>query len=290
MNRLFFCIIIGLSCFAGQAYSQAPQQLYASLPQINGWKLSPDIEIFNSDNLYERINGAAPLFFENNFREMTSMVYTSGNDYITIQAYRHATPEDAFGMYSSERSSDMEHYPGIGGEAQGDEYGLYFFVGSIYVKMSANNEGDKINATLKEIATGLAEKIGLNDTAYPPIINSFPKEGSIPYSAAYFTQYYIGHEFLKPVYTVNYELFGKKFQAFVIDAKTTEKAKQILSDYFKFTKQNEPFTEGNLLIQDRYNGSIPVVWKGSYLIGAFDENGNDFPKEIYEFLNRFELE
>ena len=291
MKKLFLSIVISLSCFAGQAYSQTPQQIKADLPEVEGWKIAPDIEIFNRDNLYERINGAAPLFFENNFQEMTSVVYnsTSGDNYITIQAYRHATPEDAFGMYASERSSDMEFYPGIGGEAQGDGYGLYFFVGAIYVKMSTNNEGVEVSAAMKAIAAGLAGKIGC-DSAYPAIINSFPKDGSIPHSAAYITQNYIGHEFLKPVYTVNYELFEKKFQAFVIDAKTAENAKQILSNYCKFTKQDEPAAEGNFLIQDRYNGSIPIVWKGCYIIGAFDENGGDFPKEIYDFLNRFELE
>ena len=277
-----------LLSFQTFTYSQTPQQLYAALPQVDGWNLSPDIEIFDRTNLYERINGAAPLFFENNFQEMTSVVYTKGDDYITVQAYRHATPEDAFGMYASERSSDMEFYPDIGGEAQGDEYGLYFFAGTIYVKMSANNEGENISVAMKAIASGLAEKIGW-ESAYPSIINSFPKDGSIPHSAAYVTQNYIGHEFLKPAYTVNYELYGKKFQAFVIDAKTTDNAKQILSTYFKFTKQNEHLVEGNLLVQDRYNGSIPIVWKGPYLIGAFDENGGDFPKEIYEFLNRFEI-
>lgn len=277
-----------MSCFAGHAYSQTPQQLFTALPQVNGWSLSPDIEVFNRDNLYERINGAAPLFFENNFQEMTTTTYTSGDDYITIQAYRHSTPEDAFGMYASERSSDMEQYPNIGGEAQGDEYGLYFFAGAIYVKMSANNEGENISEAMKAIAGGFAGNMGTSNT-YPSIINSFPAEGLIPYSSAYITQNYIGHEFLKPVYTANYELLGRKFQAFVIDAKTSANAEQILSSYFKFTKQDEPFTEGNLLIKDRYNGSIPTVWKGSYLIGAFDEDGDDFPKEIYDFLNGFEL-
>ena len=288
MKKLFLIMVISLSCFSGQAFSQTPQQIYAALPQINDWIISPDIEIFNSDNLYERINGAAPLFFENNFREMTSITYTSGDDYITIQVYRHATPEDAFGMYSSERSSDMEHFDGIGGEAQGDVYGLFFFTESLYVKMMTNNESEGISAAMKKVAAGFAGKISSNNT-YPKIINSFLKEGLIPYSQAYITRNYIGHEFLKSVYTVDYELSIKKFQAFVIDAESSENAKQILNDYFKFTKQDEPVVEGNLLIKDRYNGSIPVVWKGRYLIGAFDEKGGDFPNEIFYFLNWFDL-
>jgi hypothetical protein len=277
-----------MSCWTRHIFSQTPQQLHAALPEVSGWQLSPDIEVFNRDNLYDRINGAAPLFFENNFQEMTSMVYLFGEDYITIQAYRHHTPEDAFGMYASERSSDMEQYPSIGGEAQGDGYGLYFFTGPVYVKMSASNENERISAAMKAIASGFAGKIGF-EGVYPSVINAFPKEGSIPFSAAYISQSYIGHTFLKPAYTVDYNLFGKKIQAFVIDATTSENAKQILSDYFKFSRQEEPFTEGNLLVNDRFNGSIPFVWKGRYLIGAFDERADDFPKEIYDFLNKFEL-
>jgi hypothetical protein len=92
---------------------------------------------------------------------------------------------------------------------------------------------------------------------------------------------------LKPVYTVNYDLNGKKFQVFVLDAKTIENAKNILTAYFKFTKQTATFSEGKLLISDRYNGNIPMIWTGSYIVGAFNEQGNDFPEEIYDFLRIF---
>jgi hypothetical protein len=286
MKRLFYSIMVMSLLCMGRAYSQTPQQLRESLPPVEGWEISPDVEVFNRDNLYERINGAAPLYLENNFQEMTSMVYTKGDDYITIQAYRHASPEDAFGMYASERSSEMAHYAGIGGDAQGDEYGLYFFSGSVYVKMISSNEGAQITAVLKKIAKTLAGKIDANPD-YPAIIKSFPQAGRIPFTEAYITQNYIGHEFLKPVFTIDYELNGKKFQAFVIDGKNPEGAKKILGDYFKFTKQTTNIAKGNLLIKDKYNGNIPIVWKGQFLVGAFDENGADFPKEIYDFLNQF---
>jgi hypothetical protein len=288
MKRIFQLLLISLFCFAGQTYSQTPQELQANLPEVSAWKITPEIEVFNRDNLYERINGAAPLYLENNFQEMTGMEYVKGDDYITIQAYRHATPEDAFGMYASERSSEMTHYPGIGGDAQGDEYGLYFFAGCMYIKMSASNEGEEIASALQAIAKGLAGKIEANP-GYPAIINAFPREGRIEYSEAYITQNYIGHEFLKPVYTVNYNRDGRKFQAFVMDGKAPEGAKQSLSAYFKFTNQPQEFAEGNLLVKDRYNGNLPVVWKGQYIIGVFDDGGKDFPAEIYDFLNQFSL-
>jgi hypothetical protein len=268
---------------AGKAIAQTSGDLHAALPAITGWTLSPDVEVFNRDNLYERINGAAPLFLENHFQEMTSMEYTQGDNYITIQAYRHATPEDAFGMYASERSTDMTFYPGIGGEAQGDGYGLYFFAGCLYVKMTAGDASDAVNQTMLAIARSLAQKTDAS-AGYPPVFAAFPPEGQIPHTTAYITQNYIGHDFLKPVYVADYERDGKKFQVFLLDGKTTEGARKILSDYFRFTKQSDAFAEGNLLIKDRYNGNIPVVWKGNYILGAFDETGEDFPESIYGFL------
>jgi hypothetical protein len=288
MKYFSYYFVFCLSGFFGQAFAQTPQELHAALPAIDSWTISSDIEVFNRDNLYERINGAAPLFLENNFQEMTSLVYTQGEDYITIQAYRHATPEDAFGMYASERSGDMTFYPEIGGEAQGDDYGLFFFAGCIYVKMSASSEGESIANAFKEIAKGLAGKIDAN-AGYPVIFNSFPAEDLIPHTQSYITQNYIGHEFLKPAYTANYSFNGKKIQAFIINGKTKEGIQQILNEYFNFTKQSPDFTEGNILIQDRYNGNIPVVWKDQYIIGAFQDSGEDFPKIIYDFLNQFKI-
>ena len=271
--------------FVGQAFAQTPEQLRSYLPEIEGWTIHSEIEVFDRNNLYERINGAAPLFFENNFQEMTSMEYTQGDDYVTIQAYRHATPEDAFGMYASERSSDMVNYSGIGGEAQGDGYGLFFFSGDMYVKMMASQVSETINETMQNIARVLAEKIDAN-ASYPAVLKSFPKDGLIPYTEAYITQNYIGHEFLKQAYTANYVWNDRKIQLFVIDGQTPEGAKALLESYFAFTKQKEDFVEGNLLIKDRYNGNIPLIWRGQYLIGVFDESGNDFPEAIYELLEQ----
>jgi hypothetical protein len=283
MKRYVLLAWIGLFGMTEKAIAQTSEELTAALPEIAGWTLSPDVEIFNRDNLYERINGAAPLFLENNFQEMTSLEYTQDDRYITIQVYRHATPEDAFGMYASERSSEMDFYSGIGGEAQGDAYGLFFFAGRLYVKMMASDENEAIHKAMQEIAQGLAQQID-PAAGYPPLFASFPQNGLVQYTGAYITQNYIGHDFLKPVYVASYEHGGKKFQVFLIDGKTTEGARQILSNYFRFTKQTADFSEGNLLIKDRYNGNIPVVWKENLIIGAFYENGEDFQESIYEFL------
>ncbi|RHU23655.1 hypothetical protein DXD68_18450 [Parabacteroides sp. TM07-1AC] len=251
--------------------AQTPDELKAWLPSVDGWTISGEIEVFNPDNLFDRINGAAPLFLENNFREMTSMEYKKGTDYITIQAYRHATPEDAFGMYSSERSSDLEFLP-VGGEAQGDKTNLYFFAGNMYLKMWSNASGD-VSKELQAIGQALAGKIDAG-AGYPAVIRLFPEQGKVPYSAAYITSNYIGHEFLRAVYTMKYEKGGQAFQLFVLDGGSPDGVKSVLTQYMAFTKQQDELKEGGLLIKDRYNGDIPVLWKGRYLVGFYNENGD----------------
>ncbi|MCC8173902.1 MAG: hypothetical protein LIO65_05865, partial [Odoribacter sp.] len=268
--KLYIFILINLF-FTNIVFAQTPQELKSWLPEVAGWTIDEKIEIFNPDNLFGRINGAAPLYLENNFQEMTSMEYKKGGDYITIQAYRHATPEDAFGMYASERSSGLEYFP-IGGEAQGDDENLYFFAGNMYIKMWGSSN-DKVKDILLDIGKKFADKIDAN-AAYPALLSSFPETDKVPYSQTYVTSSYIGHEFLKSVYTTEYKQGDDVFQVFVVDAGNKDNAKEILNKYFTFSKQTvEPQEDGYIIIKDRYNGDIPVIWKGQYITGVYSDKG-----------------
>ena len=273
MNRTYAFLLI-FCCSAQLLISQTPNEIKAMLPDIPEWRLSDNIEIFNETTLFSRINGSAPLFIENNFCEMTAIKYTKGDDYIMIQAYRHATPEDTFGMYASERSSGLEN-PNIGGECQADDENVYFFAGCIYVKMWGSSSED-ISAILRKIATQVADKVDPN-ADYPAIMGAFPEAGRVPYSESYITSSYIGHEFLKSAYLVNYSRNGKTFQAFIIDGKSTEEAREIVTKYRTFTRQSLEFNEGEMVLNDRYNGDIPIIWQGRYIIGIFSESGDTIP-------------
>ncbi|MDR2533851.1 MAG: hypothetical protein LBC81_03620 [Tannerellaceae bacterium] len=251
--------------------AQSPEQLQSLLPSVEGWTVG-GIEVFNPDNLYDRINGAAPLFLANNFREMTAVDYRRGNDYITLQAYRHGSPQDAFGMYASERSPDIPFLTAIGGEAQGDAENLFFFAGSIYVKIASHSEAD-VSAVMQSIARSFADKIEPRPS-YPEKLSCLPEKNRIPRSEAYINSSYMGHDFLKSVYTASYNADGKEYQVFIIDGGSAEGAKGILKQYFAFTKQTAEIKEGPITITDRYNGNIPAYLKGSYIAGVCSDSGS----------------
>ena len=274
--KIFYCFLVFLSSVQ-IINAQTPEQLKDCLPKIPGWEVNPEIEIFNSDNLFSRINGAAPLYLENNFQEMTSLEYTKGDSYITIQAYRHASPIDAFGMYATERSPQSAFFE-AGGEAYGEETVACFFSGNMYVKMFSSST-EKTGEILQTIAKKFAEKIDPK-AALPAILKNFPSEDKIMHSEAYITSSYIGHEFLNKVAVTKYTKGGEEYQVFISERESAANVKEVLEKWFKFSGQPANFSEGMITVNDKFNGEIPVLWKGNYLIGIFSEKGNVMPDAV----------
>lgn len=254
--------------------AQTPEQIYNAQPTVEGWTKAAEYEVFNRDNLYDRINGSAPLFLEFNFEEMTALFLNSGStdNYITIQVYRHATPQDAFGMYASERSSDLE-YLNFGIEAQGNNTTMYFVTGSLYIKMWVSGNFGK-EKELQQYAATFSENLN-QSVEYPAMFSVFPGENKIQHTQTYITSSYIGHSFLKNVYATDYEQEGKLYQMFIIDAETPEAAREMLNKYYEFTKQPANIQEGFMVIEDRYNGSIPLYWTGHFIIGIMGDTPED---------------
>jgi hypothetical protein len=250
--------------------AQTPEQIYSAQPAVEGWTKPAEYEVFHRDNLYDRINGSAPLFLEFNFEEMTALLLNSkaNDDYITIQVYRHATPQDAFGMYASERSSDLSYFD-IGIEAQGDNTNMYFVTGSLYIKMWVSGSFGEENQ-LQEYAAKFSDQLQ-QSVEYPEMFRVFPDAYKVQRTETYITSSYIGHSFLKNVYAVNYEQEGKQYQMFIIDAKNTDTAREMLNKYYEFTKQPANIEEGFMIIEDRYNVSIPLYWKGRFMMGIMGE-------------------
>ncbi len=270
------------------ATAQTPAELKTKLPQLPGWDIDATVETFNPDNLFERINGAAPGYLLYDFKELTVFVYNQkgGGDqapYVTLQIYRHATTDDAFGIYASERPSESDFLP-IGAEGYQEGSMLNFFADCLYVKIESPSTSDDAAKAIRQIAQGLANHVNPKAT-FPAKLQSFPASNKIPHTEQYIPSGFLGHEFLNKAFTANYQVVGKNYQVFVMDAGTTDGAKTMLTKYYQFTKQTSKLREGRLTIKDRYNGDLECQWKGRYVWGIINEGNapvkiDDVLKEI----------
>jgi len=271
-----FVIILFALIWVQLAAAQTPAELKAKLPQIAGWSINETVEVFDSNNLYERINGAAPGYFLFDFKELTCFEYNQNGTgenlppYITVQVYRHATAEDAFGIYASERPSETG-FIAVGAEGYQEGSMLNFFVDRLYVKIESPSADDDVVKTVSRIAQELARNVN-PQPAFPAQLQNLPAENKIARSELYIPSGYLGHEFLTKAFTGNYEVSGKKYQLFIIDAGSTEQANTMLTKYLQFAKQNTRLREGRLTIKDRYNGVVECQWKGRYIWGIVNDS------------------
>ena len=280
-----FIIFLFALLWAQLATAQTPAELKAKLPQIAGWSISETVEVFDPTNLYERINGAAPGYFLFDFKELTCFEYNqNGTDenlpYISVQVYRHGTGEDAFGIYASERPSETDFIV-VGTEGYQEGSMLNFFVDRLYVKIESPSIDDNVVKAVTQIAQELARNIN-PQAAFPVQLQNIPAENKILHSELYIPSGYLGHEFLTKAFTANYEVSGKKYQLFIIDAGSAGEANAMLTKYLQFTKQNLRLREGRLTIKDRYNGDVECQWKGRYIWGIV--NDSNAPVKVDDVL------
>jgi hypothetical protein len=269
-KHITLLLLAGCACAAG---AQTPAELRAMLPPVDGWTLSDKTEVFNRDNLFDRINGAADAFLICNFEEMTTLDYLkNGSDsYVTLQMYRHTTPADAFAVYSGERTPDMT-FLDIGAEGYSAGGIVYFLSGSMYIKLTTSDESAGTAAMMEKVARALAVKIDAK-AALPGMLRVFPAKDKQARSETYIVESFLGHKFLHSAYRATYAKDGKEYHLFIIDGKTKADAGKMLADYLNFAKQPEQPAEGLLTVRDRFNGNIPVLWRGRYLLGIINDSG-----------------
>ena len=77
--------------------------------------------------------------------------------------------------------------------------------------------------------------------------------------------------FFSGVFTADYEVTGRKFRLFIIEATDKDACKEIVQKYLRQTKTpDREVNEGRYTIADPHHGTVDLYWKGRYIWGAVD--------------------
>jgi hypothetical protein len=92
----------------GSAPSQMPKDLASLFPVANavpGWRISQTVETYDHDNLFNLVDGQADSFFAYGFEQVAVQRYQDGAGILlNVEVWQLATPEDAFGLFSTVRT------------------------------------------------------------------------------------------------------------------------------------------------------------------------------------------
>jgi hypothetical protein len=187
----------------------------SDFPEVEGWAQESDVLIYDVDNLWEYINGAAELFVEYDVQTCRTTDLSSGDVVVTVDLYDMGSPLNAFGVYNRESSGSGEPLPGAVEALVSPPYQALLLKGATYVKVNAI-EGELTESIGRELLESLARALP-GETRYPSELDLLPEAGKVTGSAGYQSEGFLGLTELTDCLYAEYSGAGDEpWQGFVI--------------------------------------------------------------------------
>jgi hypothetical protein len=238
-----------------------------TFPDLTDWQLRPEIQKYTADNLYEYINGAAPLYHSYLFVELIVAEYENAEQKtILVEIYRHIDSVHAFGIFSQEKPEAIKSLP-IGVQAYLSLSMLNLCVDQYYIKILCDDLGAKTGTTLQLVARKLVEQVD-TQPALPYNFKFFPDSSQVANSEKYHSHSFLGHEFLNNIYAVNYALDNQNFLLFIEETTSDFPGDSVLAAYQQFVGTKNTMHRKNFItFTDPYNEAVVLTTEKQYLIG-----------------------
>ena len=223
----------------------------SELPQ--GWEVTKyntkHLETFNADNLFEKIDGRAESFTQNN---VVGMAYTSyhpvGDDSNEIQVYifefDHSKPFRAQSKYNSEKPEKSDPVK-VGTEGYSAAGSLLFYADPYYTQIVSTKDDKQFADISLELAKRIAvkqvpeggSKPGSMQALQDAIYALFPK-GQNRGAPTFASADVFGYSFLSDVFMADYKEEGVTWQGFLRPFVNEDEAKAVFEKYVAAAKQN----------------------------------------------------
>jgi len=174
--------VVGLS-----ACSSAPTKVSINqyFPQsVSPWTLTGDFQTYNSQNLFDYVDGQAESFFAYNFEQVGVQRYQNASgDTLTVEIWQLTASDDAYGLFTINRVGTPIN---IGNEGDGDPgQRLIFWQDRYYVRIRTNPTLDQ--ETLLNFAQSISSRLPQGGSR-PGVVVKLPQSGLAPLSVIYFHQ------------------------------------------------------------------------------------------------------
>ncbi len=234
-------------------------------------------ELFNPDNLYEKINGQAGLYLSAGFLRLKSQSFGkagNGDLWVDLFVYDMGNVLNAFAVFSMQRRDDGVPVS-LGEFSYRVENALFFVHGPYYVEIIASMA--KVEAS--EIMQSIAESfIRENQVDVKPIpeLSLFPTSNIIENNISLIPSNAFGYDGLNRVFTAGYRLGDNKITAFISHRESPLKAEQLALKYHEFlmkyggkTAKSEMGIKGARIVT--ISGAYEVIiTHGPYLAGVHE--------------------
>jgi hypothetical protein len=257
------------------------------------WLMKEQVTLYNSDNLFDHINGEAELYFPYGFNMLATAAYLNIKNpdvWIVADVYRMGSLLDAFGIYSNYRKADATGVV-IGAEGFVSSSQLMFYQDRYFVRIqvtgATNLEKDLFVACGRAISRNLPPNAGR-----PRELEVFAgTPGVVTNSERYLAQSLLGYAFFRRGMIADAMLGGERVQVFVVLENSPDEARKAFENYRAYLKAegreiNMTGTTDRITltaVDPLYRG-VYMEQSGPYLIGAIRMKEASSAKPIVEQL------
>lgn len=241
-------------------------------------------EIYNNDNLYEKIDGKAPMYQEAGFVKLTTQRFAAkSNSELGFELYIYDmnNAKNAFSVYSRQKRADATD---LGASAFGYVAGnaICISLGKNYVEMIGSAESNELVDGMKSIAKDLSTKLKPTNKDKIVELGYFPTEGTVTGSWKLQIDNAFGFDGLTDAYSAQYKSGDKTVSIFFSRRKNADEAKTVAKNYYDFlitngakavTVDSEILKSAGASVVDFY-GSFEIVFPAGIFVGGVHEADN----------------
>ena len=283
---LFILAIIAALVLAMQ-FETRPGEFDLSALAPEGFEAS-SVEHYDAGNLYEKINGKAPLYTEAGFAGLSTVRFAAaGDDELAMEAYLFdmGTPRGAFSVYSMQKRADTQPLEPMEFGYRTSN-GLYFAQGKYYVELVGFSEKPELMKAMEELAAGLAAQVQTDGGPGLAEIDALPNDGKVAGSVTFYLSSAFGCEGLTEIFTCTYKTGVDELTAFLGKRPDSADAAKVAKMYRDFLVENgakeKKALNGKLdgKVLDFYGYVEIVVPAGSYVVGVHEAQNQDVAEKL----------
>lgn len=257
-----------------------------SLAPLGFEKLSE--ETYLADNLYEKINGKAPLYIESGFVKLSTARFISKDDeslWMELFIFDMANIKNAFSVYSVQRRPGVEFLPDMQfGYRTTDS--LYFVHGKYYIEFIASSKSDELFIAMVEVAHNIQTNLPVDKVTEIPELTLFPQANLVAGSPKLYLASAFAFEGFTDIFTAQYKFGDQTITAFLSRRSDSRNAQLVAKSYYNFLLENggelKPAINKSLegKVVDFYDTTEIVSAAGPFVFGIHEAESQQSAEKI----------
>jgi len=250
-----------------------------------GFSVLSKPEIYDADDLYEKINGKAPLYTESGFVKLTTIRFASQADtqlWMEVYIFDMGNIRNAFSVHSVQRRAEIQ--PLAERHTYQTTNAMFMVHGKYYIEIIGSAESAELLDGMIGVSEKIRQNLAIESNAVIDELSLLPVENALPASSKLYLNSAFGFDGLTDTFTRRYKIDGEIITAFLLKRTSSEQATQTAEKYCSFLLENGAVEkaitiknfEGKVL---GFYGTTEIVFAEGEFVAGVHEAENQGPAE-----------